>query len=305
MGGASLDPDVARRRSWPPARRERPERLPGRARRLGTRRAGARATPSSWPTRRCSTSSGTSTRTPRSRRGARPWASPEGQMGNSEVGHLNLGAGAVVKQDITRIDDAVEDGSLRRERGAARRARRAPERGRLHLLGLVSDGGVHASMEHLRALVELAAAEGVPDIVIHAFTDGRDTSPDSGAGYLAEVDGWERRTGGHGQRALLRHGPRPALGPHQARLGRDRARARPSTRRRLGGGRGARRLRARRDRRVHPADAGGGGGRASATATPSSSSTSAPTAPARSRALARRLRRVRPAASARGSRSRR
>ena len=117
---------------------------------------------------------------------------PEGQMGNSEVGHLNLGAGAVVKQDITRIDDAVEDGSFAENealRAAAAAARDGG--GRLHLLGLVSAGGVHASMDHLRAIVELAAREQVPDVVLHAFTDGRDTSPDSGAGYIAEVEGWE------------------------------------------------------------------------------------------------------------------
>jgi 2,3-bisphosphoglycerate-independent phosphoglycerate mutase len=111
---------------------------------------------------------------------------PDGQMGNSEVGHLNLGAGAIVKQDLLRIDEAVRDGSLARNealRGACRTER-------LHLLGLVSAGGVHASMGHLRALIELAGREGVPDIVIHAFTDGRDTNPDSGAGYVAEVEGW-------------------------------------------------------------------------------------------------------------------
>ncbi|HEU0024325.1 MAG TPA: 2,3-bisphosphoglycerate-independent phosphoglycerate mutase [Thermoleophilaceae bacterium] len=117
---------------------------------------------------------------------------PEGQMGNSEVGHLNLGAGAVVKQDMTRIDDAVREGSFL-ENAALRAACRAAREGggRLHLLGLVSAGGVHASTDHLRALVELARREGVPDVVVHAFTDGRDTNPDSGAGYLAEVDGWE------------------------------------------------------------------------------------------------------------------
>ncbi len=112
-------------------------------------------------------------------------------MGNSEVGHLNLGAGAVVKQDITRIDDAVEDGSFAENEALRDANTAARESGRLHLLGLVSDGGVHASMEHLRAIVEAARGQGVPDIVIHAFTDGRDTHPDSGAGYLAEVDGWD------------------------------------------------------------------------------------------------------------------
>jgi 2,3-bisphosphoglycerate-independent phosphoglycerate mutase len=112
---------------------------------------------------------------------------PEGQMGNSEVGHLNLGAGAVVKQDLLRIDEAIAEGSLY-ENEALREACRTE---RLHLLGLVSDGGVHSSLEHLGALVELAQREGVEDIVVHAFTDGRDTAPDSGAGHLAEVDSWE------------------------------------------------------------------------------------------------------------------
>jgi 2,3-bisphosphoglycerate-independent phosphoglycerate mutase len=111
---------------------------------------------------------------------------PEGQMGNSEVGHLNLGAGAVVKQDLLRIDESVEDGSFF-ENEALREACRTE---RLHLLGLVSDGGVHSSMDHLRALVELAGREGVDDVVVHAFTDGRDTAPDSGAGHVTEVESW-------------------------------------------------------------------------------------------------------------------
>jgi 2,3-bisphosphoglycerate-independent phosphoglycerate mutase len=111
---------------------------------------------------------------------------PEGQMGNSEVGHLNLGAGAVVKQDLLRIDEAIEDGSFA-ENETLRAACRAE---RLHLLGLVSGGGVHASMGHLRALTQLAGREGADDVVIHAFTDGRDTTPDSGAGCLAEVESW-------------------------------------------------------------------------------------------------------------------
>jgi 2,3-bisphosphoglycerate-independent phosphoglycerate mutase len=111
---------------------------------------------------------------------------PRGQMGNSEVGHLNLGAGAIVKQDLLRIDEAIADGSFARNETL----RAACGADRLHLLGLVSGGGVHASMGHLRALIELANQEGVSDVVIHAFTDGRDTHPDSGAGYLAEVESW-------------------------------------------------------------------------------------------------------------------
>jgi 2,3-bisphosphoglycerate-independent phosphoglycerate mutase len=114
---------------------------------------------------------------------------PEGQMGNSEVGHLNLGAGAVVKQDLTRIDEAVANGEL-----GAGEAIRAAFGGfeRVHLIGLVSDGGVHSSLEHLGALLALA---GDQDVVVHAFTDGRDTSPHGGAGFLAQVDAWPGRVG--------------------------------------------------------------------------------------------------------------
>jgi 2,3-bisphosphoglycerate-independent phosphoglycerate mutase len=118
---------------------------------------------------------------------------PEGQMGNSEVGHLNLGAGAIVKQDLTRIDEAIEDGSFAENEVLREACAAAREAGRLHLLGLVSAGGVHASMGHLRACVELARREGVEDVVLHAFTDGRDTNPDSGGGYLAEVEEWDLR----------------------------------------------------------------------------------------------------------------
>jgi 2,3-bisphosphoglycerate-independent phosphoglycerate mutase len=122
---------------------------------------------------------------------------PEGQMGNSEVGHLNLGAGAIVKQDLARIDDAVADGSFFENEvllAACERARNSP-RGRLHLLGLVSDGGVHSGWEHLEAAIELAAQEGVPDVVFHAFTDGRDTLPHGGKGYLEELERWLRAAG--------------------------------------------------------------------------------------------------------------
>jgi 2,3-bisphosphoglycerate-independent phosphoglycerate mutase len=117
---------------------------------------------------------------------------PAGQMGNSEVGHLNLGAGAVVKQDLMRIDEAVQDGSLGENEVIRAALRGAP---RVHLIGLVSDGGVHSSDRHLKALIELAAKEGVEDLVIHAFTDGRDTSPKSGAKMLATVQGWCEEAG--------------------------------------------------------------------------------------------------------------
>jgi 2,3-bisphosphoglycerate-independent phosphoglycerate mutase len=121
---------------------------------------------------------------------------PSGQMGNSEVGHLNLGAGAVVKQDLTRIDDAIADDSFAGNDVLRAACDAGREAGRLHILGLVSDGGVHASLDHLRAAAELAAAHGVPDVVLHAFTDGRDTAPDSGAGHLAETERWLADVGG-------------------------------------------------------------------------------------------------------------
>ena len=117
---------------------------------------------------------------------------PAGQMGNSEVGHLNLGAGAIVKQDLTRIDEAVADGTLG-ESEALRAALNGFER--VHLIGLVSDGGVHSSMGHLEALIGLGARLGVADVVVHAFTDGRDTSPTGGAGYLETVAAWCERAG--------------------------------------------------------------------------------------------------------------
>ncbi|WP_028061561.1 2,3-bisphosphoglycerate-independent phosphoglycerate mutase [Candidatus Solirubrobacter pratensis] len=113
---------------------------------------------------------------------------PDGQMGNSEVGHLNLGAGTIVPQDLARIDAAVEDGSLASNEVLQAAMKDAP---RVHLIGLVSDGGVHSSDRHLRALVELAQG----DVVVHAFTDGRDTSPTGGAKYLAEVESWGARVG--------------------------------------------------------------------------------------------------------------
>ena len=124
--------------------------------------------------------------------GGRAVGLPDGQMGNSEVGHLNLGAGAVVRQDLTRIDDAVADGSLA-DNPVLRDAFSGAER--VHLVGLVSDGGVHSGFGHLRALIELGAALGVEDLVVHAFTDGRDTLPESGAGYLETVAGWCARAG--------------------------------------------------------------------------------------------------------------
>ena len=113
---------------------------------------------------------------------------PDGQMGNSEVGHTNLGAGRVVRQDLVRIDDDIESGAFFENPvlvDACRKARGSA----LHLLGLVSDGGVHSHLRHLRALIELASREDVEHVHVHAFTDGRDTSPHGGAQYLDRLPG--------------------------------------------------------------------------------------------------------------------
>jgi 2,3-bisphosphoglycerate-independent phosphoglycerate mutase len=118
---------------------------------------------------------------------------PEGQMGNSEVGHLTLGAGAVVPQTLTMINEAVSGGELA-SNPVVRAALTGSER--VHLLGLVSDGGVHSGFAHLHALIELAGRLDVPDLVVHCFTDGRDTSPTAGEGYLRTLDEWLRDAGG-------------------------------------------------------------------------------------------------------------
>ncbi len=114
---------------------------------------------------------------------------PEGQMGNSEVGHLNIGAGRIVYQDLVRIDRAVADGSFARNPVLQRAFRAASGAGtRLHLLGLVGAGGVHASSAHLVALCQAAAQAGLKEIFIHAFTDGRDTDPKSGLGFIRGLE---------------------------------------------------------------------------------------------------------------------
>ena len=114
---------------------------------------------------------------------------PDGQMGNSEVGHMNIGAGRVVYQDLLRIDRAVADGSLAQEEVLQSAFRAASSPGvRLHLMGLVSRGGVHSHQAHLHALIDAAEAMGVPDCVIHAFTDGRDTAPHMGIDCLSDLE---------------------------------------------------------------------------------------------------------------------
>jgi 2,3-bisphosphoglycerate-independent phosphoglycerate mutase len=113
---------------------------------------------------------------------------PHGQMGNSEVGHLNLGAGRIVYQELTRINKAISDGTLAKNEELVKfLAALKAHNGALHLWGLLSDGGVHSSQEHLYALVKIAKDAGIQKIFIHAFLDGRDTSPTGGAHYLAEL----------------------------------------------------------------------------------------------------------------------
>ena len=112
---------------------------------------------------------------------------PDGQMGNSEVGHLNLGAGRIVYQDLTRVSLAIKDGSLAKN-PRFREAIRKAKGGRLHFIGLLSDGGVHSHQDHLVAMARMAKEGGVDDIMVHAITDGRDTSPTGGQGYLAKVE---------------------------------------------------------------------------------------------------------------------
>lgn len=113
---------------------------------------------------------------------------PEGQMGNSEVGHLNLGAGRIVYQELQRINVAIRDGSFAKNEQLLMAIRFAKQNNKpLHLLGLVSNGGVHSHINHLKALIDICKAEGLSDVFIHAFTDGRDCDPKSGLGFLKEL----------------------------------------------------------------------------------------------------------------------
>ena len=119
---------------------------------------------------------------------------PDGQMGNSEVGHLNLGAGRIVYQDLTRITKAIADGELKMN-GVLQEAFAKARGHRLHFLGLLSDGGVHSHQNHLMAMTKVAKESGVEDIMIHAITDGRDTSPTGASDYLAMVSAQICKTG--------------------------------------------------------------------------------------------------------------
>jgi 2,3-bisphosphoglycerate-independent phosphoglycerate mutase len=114
---------------------------------------------------------------------------PDGQMGNSEVGHLNLGAGRIVYQELQRINVAIRDGEFNQNKALLAAIDYAKDNKRpLHLLGLVSDGGVHSHINHLKALVSLCLSLGLTNVFVHAFTDGRDTDPKSGLGFITELE---------------------------------------------------------------------------------------------------------------------
>ena len=113
---------------------------------------------------------------------------PDGQFGNSEVGHLNIGAGRIVWQELTRINKSIREGEFFENPALKQAFGNARERGRIHFMGLFSDGGVHSHNNHLFALLEMAKRENIENAFIHAFTDGRDTSPHGGAKYLKEFE---------------------------------------------------------------------------------------------------------------------
>lgn len=122
---------------------------------------------------------------------------PDGQMGNSEVGHLNLGAGRIVYQELQRINVAIRDGSFGNNATLLNAIRTAKTNGKtFHLIGLVSDGGVHSHINHLKAILDTCKREGLNDVAIHVFTDGRDTDPKSGLNFVKELEEHTRKTTG-------------------------------------------------------------------------------------------------------------
>ncbi len=122
---------------------------------------------------------------------------PDGQMGNSEVGHMNLGAGRIVYQDLAKINLAIENDTLKDEIALKRAFQYAKENNKkVHLLGLLSDGGVHSHVNHLKGLLTAAHTEGLKDVFVHGFTDGRDVDPKSGVGFIADIEDHMAKTTG-------------------------------------------------------------------------------------------------------------
>ncbi|WP_277656020.1 2,3-bisphosphoglycerate-independent phosphoglycerate mutase [Seleniivibrio woodruffii] len=120
---------------------------------------------------------------------------PKGQMGNSEVGHTNIGAGRVVYQELLRVTLAIKDGSMAKNPDFAAFLNTVKaDSGRLHLFGLLSDGGVHSHIEHLKGIIGIAKQFGIPEVYVHAFMDGRDTPPKSGLGYMKELTEYMKNT---------------------------------------------------------------------------------------------------------------
>ena len=121
---------------------------------------------------------------------------PNGQMGNSEVGHLNLGAGRVVPQELVRISDAVEDGSIFKNPVLEEICHNVINTGgKLHLIGLCSDGGVHSHLDHLIGLLDLAKLHGISEVCVHVITDGRDTNTNEGVNYVRAIEEHIKRIG--------------------------------------------------------------------------------------------------------------
>lgn len=120
---------------------------------------------------------------------------PDGQMGNSEVGHLNIGAGRIVYQELTRINKSIREGDFFTNPVLLHAMQKA-KKSRLHLIGLVSEGGVHSSQAHLHALCDLAKNQGVENVFIHAFTDGRDCDPKSGLGFISNLEAHLKKSAG-------------------------------------------------------------------------------------------------------------
>ena len=119
---------------------------------------------------------------------------PGGQMGNSEVGHTNIGAGRIVYQDLTRITKAIEDGDFFENPALVAAMENAKDKS-LHILGLLSDGGVHSHIDHLRALLDMAKRRGLTSVYVHALTDGRDTDPQSAIEYVGQIEDYMKELG--------------------------------------------------------------------------------------------------------------
>lgn len=113
---------------------------------------------------------------------------PDGQFGNSEVGHLNIGAGRIVWQALSRINKDIRDGGFFENEVLLKAVEKAKEKNKIHIMGLFSDGGVHSHNEHLFALLQLCKDHGIENVYVHAFTDGRDTAPESGLGYAKQFN---------------------------------------------------------------------------------------------------------------------